>query len=214
MPAPVTARSVRRDDGDRGQDILDATLSELRARGFSATSMLAIATAARTSKETLYRLFGDKQGLFEALVRQQAEALNADLVSALGAPDRAIEEVLARFGANLLELLLGERSIAINRAAVTEAARSPELGRILAAAGRDRTRPLVVEYLESQRALGRLDFPSGEEAFEVFVGLLLRDRQVRALLGVDAPLDVAQRGEIAGRGVTYFLRLFGTDCHR
>lgn len=214
MPAPVTARSARRDDGDRGQDILDATLSELRARGFSATSMLAIATAARTSKETLYRLFGDKQGLFEALVRQQAEALNADLVSALGAPDRAIEEVLARFGANLLELLLGERSIAINRAAVTEAARSPELGRILAAAGRDRTRPLVVEYLESQRALGRLDFPSGEEAFEVFVGLLLRDRQVRALLGVDAPLDVAQRGEIAGRGVTYFLRLFGTDCHR
>ena len=193
----------------RRVEILEAALAELRTRGFAGTSMLSIATAARTSKETLYRLFGDKQGLFEALVRYQASTINADIGEALHADDQPPEAVLRRFGHGLLRLLLAERAVAINRAAIAEAARSPELGQILADAGRGTTGPLVLRYLEAQRVAGRLDFPSAMEAFEVFLGLLLRDRQVRVLLGVAHAPDAVEADQLVERAVAYFLRLFG-----
>lgn len=193
----------------RQAEILDAALGELRARGYSGTSMLAIATAAHTSKETLYRLFRSKQGLFEALVRHQAGEINAEVSAALAGDDLPPVEALGRFARALLRLLLGDRSVTINRAAIAEVARSPEFGQILASAGRGTTGPLVLRYLEAQRERGRLTFSTAEEAFEVFLGLLLRDRQVRVLLGViPAPAEEAI-DRLADHAVGYFMRLFG-----
>ena len=192
----------------RRTEILEAAQRELRARGYAGTSMLAIATAARTSKETLYRLFGDKQGLFAALVRHNAAAISSAVAEALADDRRPPEEVLYQFGRGLVGLLLGERSVTINRAAIAEASASSELSAILATAGRGTTGPLVLRYLEVQRELGRLDFASAEEVFEVFLGLLLRDRQVRVLLGVVPPPPPEEIDALAGRAVRYFLRLF------
>ena len=191
----------------RRQRLLEAALGELRTRGYAGTSMLAIATAARTSKETLYRLFGDKRGLFAALVRHNAGAVNADLAAALQS-DRPPEEVLPQLGRGLVQLLLGERAVAINRAAIAEAATSSELGETLAAAGRGTTGPLILQYLAAQRDQGRLAFPSVDEAFEVFLGLLLRDRQVRVLLGALPLPPNEDLDDLADRAVVYFLRLF------
>ena len=196
----------------RRERILEAALGELRTRGYAGTSMLAIATAAGASKETLYRLFGHKAGLFAALVRHNAAAINADVVGALDGEDLATDEALRRFAVGLLRLLLGERAVAINRVAIAEAATSAEFGRILVRAGRETTGPLVLRYLETQRASGRLDFSSAEEAFEVFLGLLLRDRQVRVLLGVAAMPSEEEVDDLAARSVAYFMRLFGTPA--
>ena len=48
-------------------------LSVLAERGYGGASMREIAGRAQASKETLYAWFGDKRGLFEELVRWQAE---------------------------------------------------------------------------------------------------------------------------------------------
>ena len=191
----------------RRTEILETVQQVLRARGFAGTSMLAVATAARTSKETLYRLFGDRRGLFAALVRHNADTVNAELVQALSS-DRPPEEVLPQLGRGLATLLLGDRSVTINRAVIADASASGELGEILAASGRGTTGPLIMRYLESQRARGRLEFPSVEEAFEVFLGLLLRDRQVRRLLNVLPPPSKSEIDDLADRATAYFMRLF------
>jgi AcrR family transcriptional regulator len=191
----------------RRLEILEAVLDVLRSRGFAGTSMLAVATAARTSKETLYRLFGDRRGLFAALVRHNAGAVNAELIQALSS-DRPPEDVLPVLGRGLSALLFGERSVIINRAAIADATASGELGEILTATGRGTTGPLIIRYLEAQQARGRLEFPSVQEAFEVFLGLLLRDRQVRRLLGVLPPPTQAEIDDVADRATSYFLRLF------
>lgn len=195
---------------DRRQRILQAALTELRDRGYARTSMLAIASAAHSSKETLYRLFGDKQGLFAALVRENAAAINEAVSRALAEPAESPEETLRAFGLGLLRLLLGERSVAINRAAIAEAAQSSELGRILAAEGRGTTGALVLDFLRLHQERGVLNFPSAEEAFEVFLGLLLRDRQTRLLIGAITPPTEDELLGLTDRAVTYFMRLFGT----
>jgi AcrR family transcriptional regulator len=195
--------------GARRDHILDTTLRLLSERGYEGTSMQRVAAAARTSKETLYSWFGDKAGLFEALVTREAQAMNDQLAAALDARDRpaGTREVLVRFGVDVLTLLLGPRSLTINRAAIAAASTSPELGRILAAAGRETTRPLVQRLLTDARRAGRLKVPDPDEAFEILIGLLVRDLQVRLLIGAapaPSPEELKRRAEVA---VDAFLRL-------
>src|SRR3712207_6934821 len=53
------------------------SLSVLAERGYRGASMREIAERAQASKETLYAWFGNKKGLFEELVRWQAERVDA-----------------------------------------------------------------------------------------------------------------------------------------
>jgi AcrR family transcriptional regulator len=203
------ATSARREA--RRDHILDTVLALLEEHGYEGTSMQKVAKAARTSKETLYAWFGDKAGLFEALVAREAEAMNTELTQALEREGAAREprDVLNRFGVNVLRLLLGARSLSINRAAIAAANTSPELGRILAAKGRETTRPLVERYLNAQHDAARLNVPDVGEAFEVLMGLLVRDLQIRTLLGVAQPLRGRALESRAEAAVEAFLRLYG-----
>ncbi len=197
-----TTRDRRRDE------ILDAAVEVLAERGYRDASMLEIAKRASASKETLYAWFGDKQGLFEAVIRRNAETVQAVLQGHLES-DAPPETALAEFGRALFALLLGDSAVAINRAAISEARAEPRLAETLARAGRDATLPAFLRYLERQQEHGllRLDM-TAEEAAEVYLGLLLGDRQVRRLLGrIPAP----SKKEIEARAAaaaTYFLRLY------
>jgi AcrR family transcriptional regulator len=193
----------------RRDAILDAALELLVAEGYAGTSMLKVARAAGASKETLYAWFGDKAGLFEALVAREAAAMNATLDGALAKDPRTAEPraVLERFGRQVLALLFGARSISINRAAIAAADAHPELGRVLSASGREASGARVIAYLAAQHEAGRLDVPDPPAAFERLMGLLLGDLQVRVLMGaVDPPGEHARRTR-ARRAVDAFLRL-------
>jgi AcrR family transcriptional regulator len=66
-------------EGDREQEILDATLDVLAEVGYDRLTMDAVATAARASKATLYRRWNSKVSLIiEALLSQKGPAVAAD----------------------------------------------------------------------------------------------------------------------------------------
>jgi AcrR family transcriptional regulator len=175
--------------------VLDATFELLVERGYQGTTMAAVAERAGSSKETLYAWFGSKQGLFTALVRRQAEAANQAVAAALDPIDRGTTPpdpaaTLTAFATNLLKLLLGERSVAINRAAVTElGGRQPggELAAVLLAQGRHRTGPIVEAYLARLAAAGHLRIDDPAAAFQLLYGLVIQDLQIRVLLGEPPP---------------------------
>jgi AcrR family transcriptional regulator len=184
--------------------VLDAVVKLLVERGYQGTTMAAVAERAGSSKETLYAWFGGKQGLFTALIRRQAEATDQAMAAALdddGGADPAA--TLTAFATNLLRLLLGERSVALNRAALAElgggraAGRAPagELAAVLLAQGRHRTGPIVEAYL------ARL-----AEAFQLLYGLVVRDLQIRVLLGEPPPAPEALAAQ-ARTAVERFLAL-------
>lgn len=189
--------------------MLDAALALLERDGYQATSMGKLASTARMSKETLYAWFGDRAGLFEALVTREARNMNRDLARALDSDGEVPREVLTRFGKNLLRLLLGPRALAINRAAIAAAAAGhPELGRILSARGRETTRPLVERYLSRETDAGRLNVTDPQQAFENLIGLLTTDQQIRALLGSAKPPTATRRRRHAEAAVDAFLKLY------
>ena len=65
----VRARSSRR--------ILDAARSLVEAGGLDELSMRRLAQEADVSVRTIYNLFGDKDGLLRALVRESFDAMDA-----------------------------------------------------------------------------------------------------------------------------------------
>ena len=59
----------------RREQIEMAAYALLAEKGFQNMSMLAVSKAAKASNETLYRWYGDKTGLFKALIATNAERL-------------------------------------------------------------------------------------------------------------------------------------------
>lgn len=206
----MAARSGGRRSGkERREEILDVAFSVLAERGYRGASMREIAGRARASKETLYAWYGNKRGLFEALVSWQAERVGVALAPSLEGDDDDYVSLLRAFAAELQRLLLGERSVVINRAAISEAASDPTFARLLAARGRDTILPKLGRYLEGQRERGRLRFADAENAAESFIGLVMGDQQIRRLLGVMEMPDPGQIEARAERAVDEFLVLFG-----
>jgi AcrR family transcriptional regulator len=179
----------------------------LSEKGYRDASMLEVARRASASKETLYAWFGDKRGLFEAVIRRNAEAVQAVLARHLEG-DASTEVVLVEFGRALLELLLGDGAVAINRAAISEARSDPRLAQILASTGRDATLPNFIRFLELHREQGALRLEAPSEAAETYLGLLLGDTQIRRLLGLLPAPKKAQIEARALRAAKNFLRLY------
>jgi AcrR family transcriptional regulator len=160
--------------------ILAAALDTLRLRGADGLTTAAVAAAAACSKETIYRRFANKAGLLAALIEAQSLKANEILARQLlsGGDGSA---ALARGGAALLDLLSGEASSAIHRAAMADG--SGALGRLLARNGRSRTAELFAAPIRAMIDAGELGDAPTQEIFETFKGLLLGSRQVRVLLG-------------------------------
>ena len=190
----------------RRDEILDAAIGVLSERGYRDASMLEVARRASASKETLYAWFGDKRGLFEAVIRRNAATVQAVLARHLET-DAPAEAGLVDFGRALLDLLLGDAAVAINRAAISEARSDPRLAKILARTGRDATMPSFIRFLELHQERGALSLEDPSEAAEAYLGLLLGDTQVRRLLGLSAKPKKAQIEARTARAAKNFLRL-------
>ncbi len=193
----------------RQQAVLDAVLALMVEEGDQLT-MDAVARRASCSKETLYKWFGDRDGLLTATVRWQASRVHAGRY-ALNALDVAtLRESLQDFAATWLEVIASDTSVALNRLAIGHAgSRKSNLGAIVLANGRFAIGERVKPVLEAGRAAGLLAFEDTEAAFRTFLGLVGRDIQIRLLLGDALPLDAAGIRRDADRAVAQFLALYG-----
>lgn len=169
----------------RQTQIETAAYKMLEEKGYAGTSMQGIAREARASNETLYSWYGDKLGLFKALVTRNASEVKSLLEVELSAARDGLS-ILELFGPKLLMLLLGDRAIALNRAAAADP--SGTLGTTLSEAGRDTVLPLVVQVLEVAREQGQLSFDQTTPAVGLYFDLLIGDLQIRRVIGrVPAP---------------------------
>ena len=171
----------------RRREIQAAAYEVLAEKGYAGASMLSIAKRAGASNETLYRWYGSKQALFQALVEENARGVSDLLRQSMDA-DRPALETLAAVGPVLLTLLVGDRAVALNRAAAADVADGGELGRTLARSGREAVVPLLAMTFERARDAGDLAFSSTREVVERYLGLLISDLQVRRVIGaIEAP---------------------------
>lgn len=195
---------------EREKRITEAAYALLAENGYRATSMLNIAKRAKASNETLYRWYGNKQGLFKGLVEANAAHVAALLEAAL-VDGKDPTQALAQAGPLLIELVTSEKAVALNRAAAADAAETGMLGRALAEAGRERIAPLIVRLLDQAILARVIRLNNGQQvrdAADTYISLLIGDLQVRRVTGAIEQLTPKQISERAAKALQNFLRLY------
>lgn len=192
---------------ERKAQIEAAAYEVLAEKGFQNMSMLAVAKAAKASNETLYRWFGDKTGLFQALIETNAMTVAEVLAETLhGQTDP--RHALSHLGPVLLKMLLGDRAIALNRVAAADA--SGVLGQVLAKSGRGRVFPLIAQLFDRLVTAGVVRGNPVDLA-RLYVDLLVGDLQIRRATGALGPLSKDEIQSRAALAETRLIALAGVS---
>lgn len=186
---------------DRATAIEDAAYRVLKAKGFKGTSMLAVAREAKASNETLYRWYGDKLGLFSAMIQRNTNTVEAELNAMRASGGKGLETLVA-VGRKLLGMLTGERAVALNRAAASDVTGS--LGKALAEGGRKRVVPQLRTLLYDTYG----DAIDVDECVEAYIALLVGDLQIRRVTGALGPMSDKEVSKRAERAMRQFRSLY------
>ncbi|MGO7322327.1 TetR/AcrR family transcriptional regulator [Rhizobium ruizarguesonis] len=193
----------------RQNAVLEQALQLLVDGGEKALTTSGVARAANCSKESLYKWFGDRDGLLSAMIAYQASKVrtferNGERLTAASLHDHVV--IFAR---DLLEVLAGDVSLALNRLAIGQSNRDgSKLGKLLLERGRRQIDRRAMALIDAGKRAGLLRFSDADEAYHTLYGLVVSDLHVRMLLGEPGLKDTARQAE---RAVTAFLRLYGTD---
>jgi AcrR family transcriptional regulator len=196
---------------ERQKDVLDAALALLVEAG-DALTMTSVARRASCSKESLYKWFGDRDGLLTATVQWQASKVRAVPVDPEAFDLASLTAGLQRFASDWLHVLSGTISVALNRVAVGHAGSDKhDLGVIVLENGPFAMARRLKPLLELGRDTGLLHFYETDEAFRTFFGLVVRDVQIRLLLGDRLELTDASIERDSLRATQQFLALYGAQ---
>ncbi|WP_160000657.1 TetR/AcrR family transcriptional regulator [Roseomonas sp. 18066] len=190
--------------------ILDAAAELFMKEGFGPVSMDAVARGAQVSKATLYAHFTGKDALFQEIIEESCQKMQALVPQALANHAQPLEAALAELGAHWLGFLLRPRVRALHRVVVAEGARVPELAQAFYTAGPVTLRGWLLDWLAGEAARGRLqpDAPLPLVA-EQFFSLLRGDLFLRATLGLSGPIGEEEVRTLAEAAARAIARLYG-----
>ncbi|MBI1392809.1 MAG: TetR family transcriptional regulator [Alphaproteobacteria bacterium] len=194
-------------DEAKRQAILDAARELFFQRGVEGVAIEQIALAAGVSKMTIYNNFGDKEALFEAVVSQMADKMEAGLAD-LEFGDMPLREALQHFGETLLQHLFSEELIQFDPLLAMEAGRHASMAKRFFKAGPGRMREALARGLSARIKRGELahDDPmvAAEDLISLWQGMWPIERR---FLHMRAPT----RDEISARvahAIAFFLKVY------
>lgn len=192
----------------RQNEVLEQALRLLVEGGDRALTTSGLARAANCSKESLYKWFGDRDGLLAAMIAHQASKVRTFERGKEKLTPENLREHLETFARDLLEVLSGDISLALNRLAVGQSGRDgSKLGKLLLEHGRRQIDRRAIALMDAGKRAGLLRFDDADAAYHTLYGLVVSDLHVRMLLGEPGLRDNARQ---ARRAVDAFLALHGT----
>jgi hypothetical protein len=116
---------------------------------------------------------------------------------------------LERFALDLLDVLSGEVSLALNRLAIGQSGPGgSKLGKLLVEHGRRQIDRRAIALIDAGKAAGLLRFEHADSAYYALYGLIVSDLHVRMLLGEPRLED---NGPQARKAIDAFLALHGSE---
>ncbi|CBS91384.1 TetR/AcrR family transcriptional regulator [Azospirillum lipoferum] len=200
----------------RCRALLDAAAALFVEKGYAGTSLSDVLRLAGGSRTTLYAHFGDKDGLFRAMMEEHcARVLDgmAPDALALDAPAGSIseqvadpEERLVRIALHIMHALTEPQTTAILRTLISEGARIPDLVETFVRVGPERTRERMAGCLRELEALGRIRVADPDTAAQAFCGMVTGNLLMERLILPDRPVDTPAVEAYVRACVRLFLR--------
>jgi TetR/AcrR family transcriptional repressor of mexJK operon len=166
----MTRGSGRPVDLEKRQAILDAARRLFAERGIDGCPIEAIAAASDVSKVTVYRHFGEKGGIFEALVAREIDRL-AERIGEIGSSGGPLRDRLVGFGKALIAMLSDPEHLDLETAVALEATRNPDVARRFYDAGPGRVHAILADVLAAAAARGEVDIANPMDAAQDLMSL-------------------------------------------
>lgn len=212
---PGVATVGRPRDPAKLNAILEAAKETFFKNGFDATTIEEIAARAKVSKVTIYNRCGDKTALFEAMVHRQADTMLEALGSNIDDSDidyKPLHDRLNFFGLRLLSFLLHPDRIALERILATELPSHPGLARRFFAAGPEKCRHNVAQFLAKATDHNELSVADPTIAADDLICLWKGFTDMEISFGVRSPLQPVEIEDRVRRGTQSFLKIYGVSA--
>ena len=164
--------------------ILAIAIELFLEKGYGGASMSELLRLTGGSKTTIYTYFGDKAGLFTAII----DELLRDTVAFSASPDldeRPVRDALLDIANRHLEVVLTDRYIRLVRIVAAEVERFPELGRAFYEHGPGCSYANFKRFLDERTARGEFMIDDTSRATDTFFGTLLHREVLSRLYGVE-----------------------------
>jgi TetR/AcrR family transcriptional repressor of mexJK operon len=162
---------------------LNAANAVFLEKGYANTTLGDIIAKSGGSRQTLYALFGGKQGLFEAIVTERSAEIFRPF-RAEGQLDRPPEDALVEIGIRFVQTVLAPDALGFFRLVVAEGPSMRELSERFWALGPASTITAFESYFAEQTRRGVLSLADARPAARQFLGILLGNCHMQCLLGV------------------------------
>ena len=201
MPLTELSRAKRR-------KILELATELFLAQGYGAASMSELLRRAGGSKTTIYTYFGDKAGLFTAIVDELLRGTVA-FSESVSVSELSARDALLEIANQHLKVVLSDRYIRLIRIVAAEVGRFPELGKAFYERGPGRSYANFKTFLDERVANGQFVIDDTSRATDLFFGTLLHREVLSRLYGVRAT-PLRDRKRVAASIVDEFFRCYGS----
>jgi AcrR family transcriptional regulator len=178
--------------GDLQRHILEIARRQFVANGYAGTSLDQIAAEAGSGKQTLYRHFSSKEGLFLAVIRSEMARLN-EIAAGAAANTQEPLQALRQCARALLDFALDDGMISLSRILIAEAARFPDLGEFVFDTCLAPFKARIVRLFHAAQDAHTIVVGDDDLTFDLLRGLLLGTPVQRLLLGPTAFREQAAR---------------------
>ena len=194
----------------RRSEMVDAAYSLFMEKGYAAVSIDDIIRVSGGSKSSVYKYFGNKEGVLKAVIGSLADEMLREIH--LEFPSgRTAREALTRVGMVLVELALSDNAINQHRHAVIHAKEFPDVAKLWYESGPQRGFDGLADYLRKETDAGRLRIADPDRAALLFGGMIVFRENMRLLVG----LPRSKRSELkktVSDAVDVFLAAYGTGA--
>jgi len=191
----------------RRQAMMEAAYELFLEKGYAAVTVDEIIQRSGGSKSSLYKFFGNKEGVFGAVIEDLAnEMLGKMKIS--NSSHKTIREELQRIGFTIGRLALSANAIHQYRLAISNAAAFPDLARLWFDKGPGTTFTGIAEYLNNEAASGRLKIENSTLAAQFFLGMIICKDNILMSIGDPGPSDRKLK-EVVNEAVEVFLAAYG-----
>jgi len=168
--------------------IVRAAAQVFLASGYGNASMDQIAAAAGVSKQTVYSHFGDKDTLFEAIIKGKCATLMGEGAGFV-VPAGSLETILCETAAKFLAVIMADESIGLYRIILSEAERFPELAAAFYRSGPNAAASRLATFFADAAGKGDIIIDDPRRAADLFFAMLRDDLYLERLLGLRAAPD-------------------------
>lgn len=175
--------------------------------GYKATSLDQIVAECGGSKQTLYRYFANKEGLFSEVLSHNTKSSLEPVFQLAEKQNDDLQETLEDFAKQYLRKLCSNPVLALYRIITGEFSNHDTLPNQFWQSGPMQSHKDLVEYLETETVSQQLCIGDVQLACAQLLALIKLDYQNRALMGLEFMTD-QELDSHAHKAITAFLSLY------